>query len=221
MLYRKHYIVGTLFSVIALASIMCVCPLSVNGATWIEATSPSHRRSTAKPEKTRTPRVVSTEQPTRDISEIPTGEPTEVLETIVAYDDSGDFLLPDVYGNNVRLSDFQGFPVVLNFWATWCGPCIAELPLLEEYHQRLHPDVIILGINVMEDADTVLGFLETTDLTYPVLLDINGRVSEIYYVYAFPTTFFIDGNGVQRSQFIGSMDDSVLIEGLEEIGVNP
>ena len=106
------------------------------------------------------------------------------------------FTVMAVDGSTHSLSDYRGKVVVLNFWATWCIPCRAEMPDLE-HEARAHRSgpVAILGIDWKEPAAPVKDFSEGLGVTYPMLLDSDGRVYDLYRVGALPTTFIIDAQG--------------------------
>jgi peroxiredoxin len=115
-----------------------------------------------------------------------------------------DFSLPLLNGGSVRLSDLRGQPVVLNFWATWCPPCIEEMPALEALWQQTSGQVVVLGVDQGERVETVARFLETTaPVTFPILMDPDQVVGYRYYVRSLPTTFFIDANGIIREIRVG------------------
>ncbi len=129
-----------------------------------------------------------------------------------------DFTLPTLAGGQVTLSDLRGQPVVLNFWASWCGPCRAEMPELQRLHDRLgEAGMAVLGVNQGESPDTAAAFLEKLGLSFPVALDQRTGVSQQYLVNSLPTTFFIDREGVIRSTFIGPMSDAVIAQTLRSI----
>lgn len=128
------------------------------------------------------------------------------------------FTLPTLAGDSVALADLRGQPVVLNFWASWCGPCRAEMPELQRLHDRLgEAGVTVLGVNQGESPETAAAFLQALGLNFPVALDQRTGVSQQYLVNSLPTTFFIDRNGVIRSTFIGPMSDAVLAQNLRSI----
>lgn len=117
---------------------------------------------------------------------------------------SPDFSLTSIDGDQLRLSDYRGKPVILNFWATWCPPCRAELPALEEIWQQYDEDVIVLAVDQGESPQTVANFTrEQVPVTFPVLLDIDQSVGDGYWVNSLPTTFFIDADGVIQDMRIG------------------
>ncbi|MFQ5796161.1 MAG: TlpA family protein disulfide reductase [Candidatus Bipolaricaulia bacterium] len=105
-----------------------------------------------------------------------------------------DFALKDPDGKVVKLSDYRGQKVLVNFWAAWCSTCKVEMPYFEQVHQQ--GEVVVLGINVQESASDVQRFLEEElRVTYPLLLDPTGEVSLGYNLFAMPTSFFIDESG--------------------------
>ncbi|MFC1987716.1 TlpA family protein disulfide reductase [Chloroflexota bacterium] len=126
-----------------------------------------------------------------------------------------DFQLLNLEGQTVSLSDFRGSPVFLNFWASWCGPCRYEMPLIQEIYETWTNEpssVVILTINIKEDPAKVKSFLETYSLSMPVLLDTDGDVSNIYNIAAIPTTFFIDKNGIIQDKVVGAFQNKEQIE---------
>ena len=125
-----------------------------------------------------------------------------------------DFTLPTLDGGSFRLSDQRGRPVVLNFWATWCGPCQRELPALQ--HAAAHYDgtVVIAGVDQAETAETVQRYVDKLGLTFPIPMDGDQTVGERYGVRGLPTTFFIDEHGVIRSIWMGEMNSITLAENI-------
>ena len=128
-----------------------------------------------------------------------------------------DFTLTTVTGETFRLSDLRGTPVVLNFWATWCPPCRAELPELEAARGRLSGKVAIIGVDQAEAAVRVQAFTETMGLTFTVPLDTGADASRLYAVRSLPTTFFIDRTGVIRQIQLGAMTGATLEQLLRTI----
>jgi len=123
------------------------------------------------------------------------------------------FQLIDIAGNSVSLSDFQGEPVLLNFWATWCGPCRMEMPYIQEvYDERSESGLVMLAINIGESLTTVEEFMRGYNLSFPVLLDMEGNVAERYNIRGIPITYFIDGDGIIRDIQIGAFRSVAQIE---------
>ncbi len=114
------------------------------------------------------------------------------------------FTLRGLDQKNVQLGQFRGKPVMLNFWATWCAPCSAEMPNIEKaYEQHSDGDVVILAVNQNESAEQVSGYADLYRLHFPILLDDHGEVGNKYRVQALPTTIFIDRTGTIREIHIG------------------
>jgi len=110
-----------------------------------------------------------------------------------------DFTLKSLGGKNLKLSEMAGSVVLVNFWASWCGPCREEMPLLNSLHNKYEPlGFTVLGVNVEEDVKGAEGFLKNFPVDFPVLLDSDNRVSEQYKVIAMPTTVVVDRDGNMR-----------------------
>ena len=128
------------------------------------------------------------------------------------------FTLETLDGETVALADLHGQPVILNFWASWCGPCRAEMPELQRLHEQLAAaGVVVLGVNQGERPETVASYRQEVGVDFPTVLDQRTAVSQLYLVNSLPTTFFIDRDGVIRNVFIGPMTDAVLASNLRAI----
>ena len=124
-----------------------------------------------------------------------------------------DFQLQYLDGNTVSLSDLRGSPVIINFWATWCGPCRSEMPFIQEiYNEWQDRGLVILAINLRETSSLVSQFIQDNNLSFPVLLDANGNVALEYNVTGIPTTFFIDKDGIIQESKIGPFSSKEDIE---------
>jgi cytochrome c biogenesis protein CcmG/thiol:disulfide interchange protein DsbE len=122
-----------------------------------------------------------------------------------------NFSLESLDGETVSLSDLEGNVVLVNFWATWCPPCQAEIPDFEEaYRQRGGDGLVVLGVNVEEPASQVLPFVTDMGMTYPVLLDRDGRISREYRALGLPTSVLVDRDGVIRFRQEGILTASEL-----------
>jgi len=136
--------------------------------------------------------------------------------------DPPDFTLPFLNGGNATLSAYKGKVVVLNFWATWCPPCRAEMPSMEIFYQRFKNNgVEILAVDGGEDAATVQQFIGN-NYTFPVLLDKNNKVNSLYGIEAIPTTFILDREGKIIGMIVGSIrwDNPNVIAAFEQLTRN-
>lgn len=108
-----------------------------------------------------------------------------------------DFTLASLEASStISIDDFRGQVVFLNFWATWCAPCVAEMPAMQTLYERYRDDgLVVLAVNVREDEATVQEFIDRLGVTYPIALDRAGEVTNLYNVRGFPTTMIIDRGG--------------------------
>lgn len=132
-----------------------------------------------------------------------------------------DFTVYDVDGDAVSLSDFIGKPVVINFWASWCGPCKMEMPEFEEKYKELGGDVHFLMVNMTdgnrETRETAISFIEESGYTFPIYLDTDQDAAYTYGVYSIPSTYFIGADGTAVAMAQGAIDSSVLERGIDMI----
>ena len=153
-------------------------------------------------------------------------EPTEAPATEPAATEEAKIMAPDftVYdadGNEVKLSDYLGKPVVLNFWASWCGPCKREMPDFDEKYQALGENVQFLMINLTDgNTETVEGasaFIASQGYTFPVFYDTSSMAAAMYGISAIPATFFINAEGNAIAQATGAIDGETLQQGIDLI----
>jgi thiol-disulfide isomerase/thioredoxin len=136
-----------------------------------------------------------------------TNPPSNSLTTLKANPMAPDFILQDIDGRQHAFSDYRGKVVVINFWATWCPPCISEMPSLERASVKLAKQGIpILGIDVGEDRETVMQFLNTTPVSFTVLLDIKSEVLGSWAVPSLPTTLVINQEGKMALLAVGERE---------------
>lgn len=121
-------------------------------------------------------------------------------------DTAPDFTAPLADGSEFTLSDHRGKVVLLNFWATWCGPCVREMPAFEKLKEDYGEEVAILAVNCMESADTVAAFIEENGYTFPIAIDEEGVVSVKYPTQGIPYTLVIDGEGIVQNIYMGAVD---------------
>lgn len=122
-----------------------------------------------------------------------------------------DFELRNLSGEIVKLSDFKGQRIMLNFWATWCPPCKKEMPDMQKFYELSKNDVVILAVNIDPKAD-VAGFVKKMDVHFPILLDEKDKVSSMYKILTIPTTFFIDEGGIIRHKHLSAMTIDMMKE---------
>jgi peroxiredoxin len=133
------------------------------------------------------------------------------------------FTLESLGGNEeIGLENFKGKPIVINFWATWCGPCKQEIPFFEKtWKEYKDKGVVFIGIDVMDDKENAEEFIETLGISYTNLYDPSGKTSNAYGVVALPATFFIDKNGniavKHYGSFLGSDAEKAFKSYLEDI----
>ncbi|WP_042225061.1 TlpA family protein disulfide reductase [Oceanobacillus manasiensis] len=133
-------------------------------------------------------------------------------------DTAPDFELKTLEGEMVKLSDFKGEHVMLNFWATWCPPCRQEMPDMQRIYQDKDP--IILAVNLTDtevNQKAVSAFIEEFGMTFPVLMDEKAEVSELYRIQPIPTTYFIDSEGKIRYKAFGALSYEQMIQEFENM----
>lgn len=120
--------------------------------------------------------------------------------------------LPGLWGGWVRLADLRGRPVVLNFWASWCPPCLAEMPEFQRVHRRLGDRVAFLGVNQRDQAQAAEELARSTGVTYPLAVDTAGRSFDAFGGLGMPTTVLIGADGTVADIFAGQLDEPLLRE---------
>jgi len=147
-----------------------------------------------------------------------TSTPDDGVVNIFAGDDPG-LQLMDLDGDPILLSDFKGKPVLINFWATWCPPCLEEMPLIETYAIRHEEELVVLAINAGENENVVREFVSTHDFSFNILLDPANSAVKKFFVYGYPTTMFFDEAGNIQSTHIGELNEDLLVNYLFKIGI--
>ena len=132
-----------------------------------------------------------------------------------------DFTVTDADGNEVKLSDYFGKPIVLNFWASWCDPCKSEMPDFNEFYGKLGEEITFLMVNMTdgsrETVDTAKDYVAEQGFTFPVLFDTAGNAATTFGVYSLPTTYFIDVQGNAVAYAMGAIDADTLQKGIDMI----
>jgi len=141
-----------------------------------------------------------------------------IPEKIAIGQDAPDFAAPTPDGRLIRLSDLRGSPVAINFWATWCAPCKAEIPELEAARQRHAGDsLIILGVNAGEEGALVNSFLAELNAHFDSVLDPQMSIVDQYDIRAFPTTIWVDADGVTRAKHLGPLTREAIDQYVAEL----
>ncbi|MGI6336666.1 MAG: TlpA family protein disulfide reductase [Eubacteriales bacterium] len=145
------------------------------------------------------------------------GESEDKAESALA----PDFTVYDLNGNPVKLSDYRGKPVVLNFWSSRCGPCQMEMPDFQEAYEDLGEEIHFLMVNVTDGSwdtvDSASAFIAENNYTFPVFYDTDISAASAYGVSSLPTTYFIDAEGNGVAYGMGAMDMDTLMSGIEMI----
>ncbi|MDX2288203.1 MAG: TlpA disulfide reductase family protein [Hyphomicrobiaceae bacterium] len=133
--------------------------------------------------------------------------PPILLQPVPGKPPGPDFTLPDLDGREVRFADHRGRVVLVNFWATWCPPCRAEIPSMQRAWLKLESArVAMLAVHVGGDADKIWEFLAEFDVTFPVLIDKSSTVSKAWATIGLPTTFIADPEGRKALRAIGGRE---------------
>jgi peroxiredoxin len=132
-----------------------------------------------------------------------------------------DFTLPTLEGESITLSDLNGSAILINIWASWCPPCRAEMPAMQSIYEKYHDDgFIILAVNAtnQDSLPSVNQFIQSNQLTFPVLLDTDGKVSTSYQLLSLPTSLFVDKNGIVQEVVIGGpMSEALLLDQVKSL----
>ena len=145
------------------------------------------------------------------------GESEDKAESALA----PDFTVYDLNGNPVKLSDYRGKPVVLNFWSSRCGPCQMEMPDFQKAYEDLGEEIYFIMVNVTDGSwdtvDSASAFIAENNYTFPVFYDTDISAASAYGVSSLPTTYFIDAEGNGVAYGMGAMDMDTLMSGIEMI----
>jgi cytochrome c biogenesis protein CcmG/thiol:disulfide interchange protein DsbE len=141
------------------------------------------------------------------------GDSESSVATATVGEAAPNFELQNLDGQLISLSSLKGKPVLVNFWATWCSPCVSEMPYIQEIHEEWSDTgLMVLAINLGDNASEAEQFLQEHNLSLPVLLDTKNVVAPKYDIRYIPTTFFIDKDGIVRNKVIGAFPSKAAIE---------
>ena len=190
-----------------------------------EVTTLPEPETTAEPEVTTVPEPETTAEPEETTASEPetTAEPEETTEPEPEedYNPAPDFTVYDQQGNPVKLSDMIGKPVVLNFWASWCGPCRSEMPDFDEVWRELGDEVVFMIVNLTdgtyETVASAQSFIDSMGYSFPVYFDITEEAAYEYQIVSIPTTFFISARGNLIAYAEGALDGETLKYGISLI----
>lgn len=141
----------------------------------------------------------------KDSSDSQQEEQTDYSEVLEG-DSAPDFTVEIAGGSSFTLLEQKGKVVLLNFWATWCGPCVGEMPAFEKLNNEYGQEVAVLAINCMEDKDTVNQFISDNSYTFPIAYDVDGAVSKKYPSDGIPYTLVIGKDGIVQKIYVGAAD---------------
>ncbi len=130
-----------------------------------------------------------------------------------------NFILNDLRGNEIELLNGSQKPTLINFWATWCPPCVAEMATIQKLYANADGSFRVLAVNADESTEDVQRFASEHNLSFDILLDPGGNVQELYRLRGYPTSFIVDADGVVQIEHVGIMTEKKMREYLSEVGV--
>ena len=160
------------------------------------------------PPETQAPTEIPGEESTEPADTHPTEPPANIAP---------DFTMLDMDGNEVTLASFFGKPIVLNFWASWCGPCKMEMPEIQKFYDKYGQEIHFLLVSVDDSLDAAKSFISDSGYTFPVYFDTTSVGAYTYGASSIPLTFFIDAEGNLTAYYMGAMSESILQQGVDMI----
>lgn len=169
--------------------------------TSIPTVSPSPKTTIPSLSPYISPQEVTTPEPTPE--EITTGNEVSNLAL--------DFSAKNLENIDINLSDYRGKTIFLNFWATWCGPCVRELPSIQKIHEN-YSDVVVLTVNCGDSISDINNFMLKNNYTFNVIPDETGIISHLYYTDYIPLTLIIDENGIIKERHVGLLTEENMLK---------
>ena len=161
---------------------------------------------------------LATTPPKTEAPAVDASAETTIPETTEPVDYTApDFTMLDMDGSEVTLASFFGKPIVLNFWASWCGPCKMEMPEIQKFYEQYGEEIHFLLVSVDDSVDTAKDFLAGTEYTFPVYFDTTSLGAYTYGASSIPLTFFIDAEGNLQAYYMGAMSADILQQGIDMI----
>lgn len=188
---RKKWTKNRIVSLVAMS--LCISLLTACG-------SEDASKNTAEEQQ-----IVSGNTEQEDVTEAAYEEEV-VLKEVLEGDVAPDFTANLADGSTFTLSENSGKVVLLNFWATWCGPCVGEMPAFQDLYEEYGDKIEILAVNCMEDEETVNQFIEETGYTFPIAYDVDGTISFTYPSSGIPYTLVIGADGIVYNIYVGAVD---------------
>jgi len=176
------------------------------------------------PPETQAPAQTPSQAPVQSPTESPIQTEPQVTETQPTDPPANiapDFTMLDQDGNEVTLASFFGKPIVLNFWASWCGPCKSEMPEIQKFYEKYGDEIHFILVSVDDSVDTAKSFIADAGYTFPVYFDTTSAGAYAYGASSIPLTFFIDGSGNLEAYYLGAMSEEILEQGIGMIYTAP
>jgi len=142
---------------------------------------------------------------------------SENVAPLVGYT-APDFELKNLSDQSIKLGDFLGRPVLINFWATWCSYCLQEMPVIEKYYERYTPNLVVLAVEVGDSVEEVRSVVAKNGFKFFIVRDPDSLVFEKYRLDSFPSTFVLDAKGIIQVKHLGYMNENKLVEYLNKVG---
>ena len=168
--------------------------------------------------------VIDNQREERALNNMALGSNVDFLPTdegLARGEAAPDFELTTLAGEQMRLSDYRGKAVILNFWATWCPPCRAEMPHMQDFYENQQDnDVEVVAVNLTTEdrgLPEIESFVEEYALSFPIPMDVDGEVGALYQAFSIPTSYVIDREGIVRHKIVGPMNEEMMNGFIEEI----